>query len=264
MQFIQLFILLFIAGYVVQQSKIQALVANRKNRKVILDTCALIDGRILELNKAGFVPDQLIIPEFIVHELQLLADGTDSHKRSRARYGLDVVHQLQEDTEATVVIDKTPIPDIHAIDDKLIALAVKLRAPLYTTDYNLGKVAEIQDVKVLNVNELAGALRPTALPGETKNIKIIQKGSGPKQGIGYLEDGTLIVVEEAASLTGKTVEVEITKTHQTSSGKMLFGDLVPVKSLSPHKQSAVSAQSAPRLAARRQSRQIVTRLKKGR
>lgn len=252
MEFLQLLILLFIAAYLVKATDVRGRIASRKSRKVILDTCALIDGRITELNKAGFVPEQLIIPEFIVHELQLLADGIDSHKRARARFGLDIVHELQADAESTVIIDKTPIPEKHAIDDKLVALAKLLGAPLYTTDYNLGKVAEIEGVKVLNVNELAGALRPTALPGETRSIKILQKGSSPKQGVGYLEDGTLIVVEDAVSFIGKTVEVEITKTHQTSAGKMLFGDLV---------RKPVKRNERQRVTAQRPSRQLASRMK---
>lgn len=192
---------------------------------MILDTCALIDGRITELSHSGFVPDELVVPEFIVHELQMLADGSDAHKRERARFGLDVVQELQDSRNCTVIIDHTLIPERQATDDKLVALAKRLDAPLYTTDYNLGKVAEIEGVKVLNVNELAQHLRPTALPGEQKTVKIIQKGSNASQGVGYLDDGTMVVVEGAAKFTGKTVSAEITRTHQTVAGKMLFGEL---------------------------------------
>ena len=255
---LQLLLLLFIASMVWQQYSGKNLLPTKKNRKVILDTCALIDGRIVELSKAGFVPDELIVPEFILHELQLLADGVDAHKRSRARFGLDIVHELQSEEGFTVVIDRTNIPEKHAIDDKLVALAKKLGAPLYTTDYNLGKVAEIEGVKVLNVNELAQHLRPTALPGETKLVKIVQKGSGPKQGAGYMEDGTLIIVEEAAKFVGKTVEIEITKTHQTSAGKMLFGELVRP----PAPRPAENKTAGPRLAAQRSSRSLASRLKR--
>jgi len=269
--FIQLLLLIAIAAMLFKEQAGKTLLPGKKGRRVILDTCALIDGRIVELSKAGFVPDELIIPEFIVHELQLLADGADSHKRTRARFGLDIVHELQQEEGFNVVIDRTAIPEKHAIDDKLIALAKKLDTPLYTTDYNLGKVADIEGVKVLNVNELAQQLRPTALPGETKSVKIVQKGSSPKQGAGYLEDGTLIIIEDAAQFVGKQVEVEITKTHQTSSGKMLFGEIVqsssrrkPARTPAPEQANKASEQrpaykaalgrARPRLAARRSGR----------
>jgi len=152
-----------------------------KNRKIILDTCALIDGRILELSKSGFVPDELIIPEFIIHELQMLADGSDSRKRSRARYGLDVVKELQNSPNCKVIINKTEIKGEIQTDDKLVKLAKKLNLALYTTDYNLNKVAEISGVTVLNVNELAQQLRPEILPGEQESIKLVQKGSSQSQ-----------------------------------------------------------------------------------
>ncbi len=227
--------------------------SKKKDRKVILDTCALIDGRIVELAKTGFVPGELVIPEFIVHELQLLADGSDAHKRTRARFGLDIVQELQQDNNSMVVIDRTKLPGKHAVDDKLVALAKKLHVPLYTTDYNLNKVAEIEGVKVLNVNELAQQLRPTVLPGEVRTVKIVQKGNNPGQGAGYLEDGTLLVVENGAQYVGKTVKVEITKTHQTASGKMLFGELVATKRRA---QTTVSHSAA------RQVRSLASRLKR--
>jgi uncharacterized protein YacL len=234
-------------------------VRKRTARKLILDTCALIDGRIVELARAGFVPEQLIIPEFIIHELQLLADGSDAHKRDRARYGLDVVQELQDNKNCTVVIDHSTIPEKHATDDKLVALAKKMRVPLYTTDFNLNKVAEIEGVKVLNVNELAGALRPSALPGEKKTVKILQKGSNPRQGVGYLEDGTMLVVEDAANLMGKTVQVEITRMHQTVSGKMLFSELVKPPA---SQRTKPTPNSGPRLAARKPTSSLASRMKR--
>jgi len=200
--------------------------ANKSLTKVILDTCALIDGRIIELTNTGFVPDQLIVPEFIVTELQMLADGSDSHKRERARFGLDVVKELQQSKNCTVVIDNSFLNDSMPTDDKLVALATKLNCSLYTTDYNLNKVADIKGVKVLNVNELAQQLRPVVLPGENKHIKILQKGSNPSQGVGYLDDGTMIVIENGASHMGKTVEVEIERSFQTVAGKMLFAQII--------------------------------------
>jgi uncharacterized protein YacL len=196
------------------------------SRKVILDTCALIDGRILELSKSGFIPDQLIIPEFIVHELQMLADGSDSRKRARARYGLDVIKELQASPNSKVIINKMLIGENMPTDDKLVKLAKKLNIPLYTTDYNLNKVAEISGVSVLNVNELAQQLRPEVLPGEHQSIKLVQKGSNQSQAVGYLDDGTMVVVNNAFKLIGKTVQVEISRSLQTAAGKMLFAELV--------------------------------------
>lgn len=199
-------------------------VSKAQSRRMILDSCALIDGRILDLSNAGFVPTTLIVPEFVLHELQMLADGTDSHKRDRARFGLDVVHRLQENNNCVVSIDSTSI-DKALTDDMLVALAERLNAPLYTTDYNLSKVAEIKGVRVLNVNELAQSLRPSALPGERKTVTILQKGSNPNQGVGYLEDGTMVVVENAAKYKGKKLDITVTRVHQTISGKMMFGEI---------------------------------------
>lgn len=199
--------------------------AAKKSRKLVLDSCALIDGRIIDLAQSGFVHDELIVPEFVLHELQMLADGGDAHKRERARYGLDVVQQLQDNKICTVTIDHS-ISRAGLTDDKLVELALAKSADLYTTDYNLQKLAEIKDVRVLNVNDLAQKLRPTALPGEKKRIKIVQKGSNPKQGVGYLDDGTMIVVDNAVRLISRMVEVEVTRVHQTVAGKMIFADLI--------------------------------------
>jgi uncharacterized protein YacL len=196
-----------------------------KERKLILDSCALIDGRIVEIVRAGFVAEELVIPQFILNELQLLADGNDSHKRERARYGLDIAHDLQDSAPMKVTIDRTVLPNITTTDDKLVELAKKLSAQLYTTDYNLSKVAAVEGVQVLNVNELAQALRPITLPGETLTIKIIQKGSNREQGVGYLDDGTMIVIEGGARYVGREMPVTVTRMHQTVAGKMVFGQI---------------------------------------
>lgn len=198
----------------------------RNSKKLILDSCALIDGRITELVSAGFVHGELVVPRFILKELQLLADGHDSQKRERARFGLDVAKQLQENKNCKVTINPQEFSGVKATDDKLVLLAKKLSADLYTTDYNLNKVATVEGVKVLNINELALSMRPLILPGEKKKVKIVQKGSGRGQGVGYLEDGTMVVVENAIKLIGKTVEVEVARYHQTESGKMIFANLV--------------------------------------
>lgn len=196
-----------------------------KHRKLVLDSCALIDGRIVEIVRAGFVADELVIPQFILNELQLLADGNDSHKRERARYGLDIAHELQDSAPMRVTIERTVFQGINATDDKLVALAKKIKGQLYTTDYNLGKVAAVEGVQVLNVNELAQSLRPITLPGETLTIKIIQKGSNRDQGVGYLDDGTMIVIEGGARFVGRSMPVTVTRMHQTVAGKMVFGQV---------------------------------------
>jgi uncharacterized protein YacL len=196
-----------------------------KRRPVILDSCALIDGRIAEIVRTGFVDNDLVIPQFILNELQLLADGNDSHKRERARYGLDIAHELQDSAPMKVVVDRTALVGIDTTDDKLVALARKLSAQLYTTDYNLAKVAAVEGVQVLNVNELSHSLRPITLPGETLNIKIIQKGSNRDQGVGYLDDGTMIVIEGGSRYVGREVPVSVTRMHQTVAGKMVFGQV---------------------------------------
>lgn len=194
-------------------------------KKMILDSCALIDGRIIEVVSAGFAPALLIVPKFVLRELQLLADGSDSQKRERARFGLDVVKRLQENNNCQVIIHQDEIKDVQKTDDKLVNLAKKTGADLYTTDYNLSKVATVEGVRVMNINELAMNMRPVALPGEIKKVKIVQKGSNKNQGVGYLDDGTMVVVENAQNRLGSLVEVEISRYHQTESGKMLFGSM---------------------------------------
>jgi rRNA-processing protein FCF1 len=196
-----------------------------RRRKIILDSCALIDGRVVEIVRSGFIADELLVPQFVLNELQLLADGSDTHKRERARFGLDVARELQELAPNDVTIDRDMILNVPTTDDKLLVLTKKRKAQLYTTDYNLAKVAAVEGVAVLNVNELAQSLRPVTLPGETLSIKIIQKGTNRDQGVGYLDDGTMIVVDGAARLVGKSVPVTVSRMHQTVAGKMVFGQV---------------------------------------
>lgn len=237
---LEILILLGVILLVLEQKKAGVLpfLGRAKHRKLILDSCALIDGRIAEIVRNGFLADQLIIPQFVLNELQLLADGNDSHKRERARYGLDIAHELQDSAPMEVVIDRTVLPGIETTDDKLVELAKQLNAHLYTTDYNLSKVAAVEGVKVLNVNELAQSLRPITLPGETLNIKILQKGSNRDQGVGYLDDGTMIVIEGGARSLGRVVPVTVTRMHQTVAGKMVFGQ---VKDARPHNEPHIKA-----------------------
>jgi uncharacterized protein YacL len=219
-----LLLLVIIGLMVVQQPGRIGTLLNRR-RKIILDSCALIDGRVVEIVRSGFIADLLLIPQFVLNELQLLADGSDAHKRERARFGLDVARELQELAPGRVSIDRDMILAVPTTDDKLLILTKKRKAQLYTTDYNLAKVAAVEGVPVLNVNELAQSLRPVTLPGETLSIKIIQKGTNRDQGVGYLDDGTMIVVDGASKLVGRTVPVTVSRMHQTVAGKMVFGQV---------------------------------------
>jgi len=223
----QIVLLLIVIGLLLTRKTAQNIGQSfaKPQQKIILDSCALIDGRITAITDAGFGAEELIVPQFIIHELQMLADGRDSHKRERARFGLDVAAQLQNNELLSVTIDQTRFDDIKATDDKLVALAKKLNARLYTTDFNLNKVAALSSVQVLNVNELAQSLRPEILPGEIKQIKLIQKGQGRDQAVGYLDDGTMVVVDKAHRLIGKTVTIAVERMHQTVAGKMVFAHL---------------------------------------
>lgn len=240
MEVIQLLLLVAIVGLLVAARTNKGFALFQKQHRIILDSCALIDGRIAEIVRTGFVHSELVIPQFILSELQLLADGNDSHKRERARYGLDIAHELQDSAPTKVVIDRTLLPGVTATDDKLVALAKKSGAQLYTTDYNLSKVAAVEGVQVLNVNELSHSLRPITLPGESLNIKIVQKGSSRDQGVGYLEDGTMIVIENAARYVGRTVPVSVTRMHQTVAGKMVFGQVKEQRRAAPTSRSTAS------------------------
>ncbi len=201
------------------------LLSSRKPRvtnRVLLDTSALMDGRVVEVVKSGFVPGELLIPRFVIAEMQLLADKSDHLKRERARYGLQVVQDLQDSRNAEVRVVSDDIKDEPGVDEKLVKLAKKTGSMLYTTDYNLLKVAEIEGVRVLNINELAQNLRPSRLPGEVAEIKIVQKGQDKSQGVGYLDDGTMVVVERGGSSLGKVIKVEFTRNLQTAAGRMMF------------------------------------------
>lgn len=193
----------------------------KSQKGIILDSCALIDGRILEVVKAGFVHESMIVPQFVLRELQMLADGSDNHKRARARHGLEVSEELRALLGKKFIID-TSVHTSTTTDDNLLLLAKKLSSRLCTTDYNLNKVAASEGVVVLNVNELARAMRPTLLPGEEQEVKIIQKGEGKNQGVGYLEDGAMVVVDGAAKLVGTKQIVVIERSLQTVAGKMSF------------------------------------------
>lgn len=195
-----------------------------EKRKIYVDTSALIDGRIISVAKAGFLGDDLIIPRSVIHELQLLADGKDSEKRARARFGLDNVNELERVILTNVTIKQDAL-DRTPVDDRLIDLAKQNHGLILTTDFNLNKVATAEGIDVLNVNDLALSLRTEFLPGDKFNLRITDAGSNPKQGVGHLPDGTMVVVDNASNRIGKDVEVEFVRFLQTSAGRMMFAKI---------------------------------------
>lgn len=202
------------------KSKATSLISSGR-RKVYVDTSALIDGRILSIAQTGFISDDLIIPRSVIRELQLLADGKDSEKRTRARYGMDIVNELERVVYCNVEILQDDL-DRTAVDERLLQLAKENGGMILTTDFNLGKVAATENVEVLNVNDLALVLRSEYLPGEKARLKITGQGSGPSQGVGHLNDGTMVVVDNAANRVGEEIEVTFIRFLQTSAGGMLF------------------------------------------
>jgi uncharacterized protein YacL len=194
-------------------------------RPKILDTSAIIDGRISMAAAKGFIEGDLIIPGFVLEELQSIADSGEPGKRARGRRGLDTVRSLQEGGGRVTIIERD-FPSVSEVDAKLIKLAKELRACILTTDYNLDKVSQIQGVEVLNVNELAHSLKATVLPGESLGVRVLREGKEEDQGVAYLDDGTMVVIEGGRSRVGEEVEVEVTSVLQNPSGKMVFTRLV--------------------------------------
>jgi uncharacterized protein YacL len=191
----------------------------------ILDTSAIIDGRIGDIAETGFLEGTLIVPEFVLRELQMVADSSDSSKRQRGRRGLDVLQRMRENAQITVQIVEEDYPQVKEVDLKLIELAKHLEAKIVTSDFNLNKVAQVRGVGVLNINDLANSLRPVVLPGEKMRIVVMKEGKEYDQGVGYLDDGTMVVVDHARRLIGRSVEIAVTSVLQTTSGKMIFGRL---------------------------------------
>lgn len=191
----------------------------------IIDTSVIIDGRIVDVCEAGFIEGTFIIPQFILQELQHIADSTDSLRRAKGRRGLDMLHKIQKINNITVKIIDEDFPKIREVDAKLVALARVLGAKIITNDFNLNKVAELQGVTVLNLNELANALKPVVLPGETMNIFIAKEGKESSQGVGYLDDGTMVVVDNARKKINQQLNVVVTSVLQTTAGRMIFARL---------------------------------------
>ena len=191
----------------------------------VLDTSAIIDGRIYDICKTGFVEGTLIVPAFVLKELRHIADSADALKRNRGRRGLDIIKDMQTNLSQPVVVEERDYDEVDEVDVKLLRLAVDVGGVLVTTDYNLNKVASVQSLQVLNINELANAIRPVLLPGEELRLSIVREGKEPGQGVGYLEDGTMVIVDSARRKIGETVDIVVTSALQTAAGRMIFAKL---------------------------------------
>ncbi len=190
--------------------------------QILLDTSAIIDGRIADITQTGFVSGALVVPRFVLNELQRIADSADTMRRNRGRRGLEMLNRLQKDATVPIEITDADVEDVVEVDGKLVKMARNLHCPIITNDFNLNRVAELQGVKVLNINELANAVKPVLLPGEDIYIKIMQDGKELGQGVGYLDDGTMIVVEGGRQFMSMTIEVTVTRVLQTVAGRMIF------------------------------------------
>lgn len=197
-------------------------IASQNNGDKVLDTSVIIDGRIADICDTGFIEGTFIIPQFILQELRHIADSSDPLKRGRGRRGLDVLNRIQKQNNLEVKIIDQDYPKIQEVDAKLIALAKEIQAKIITNDFNLNKVAELQGIPVLNINQLFNALKPVVLPGEVMNVKILKEGKESGQGVAYLDDGTMVVVDNARRFMGKNVEVSVTSVLQTTAGRMIF------------------------------------------
>jgi uncharacterized protein YacL len=197
--------------------------AGPQRRYKILDTSVIIDGRIADICETGFLDGTLVIPQFVLKELQLVADSSDSLKRNRGRRGLDILQKIQKMAGLEVTVSDVDFPDVREVDSKLIELARTLHGKIVTNDFNLNKVAQLRGVEVLNINELANSLKPVVLPGEFMKVFILKEGKEYNQGVAYLDDGTMVVVDNARKLIGRTIDVVVTSVLQTTAGKMIFG-----------------------------------------
>ena len=214
--------------------------AGPRKRYKVLDTSVIIDGRIADICETGFMDGTLVIPQFVLKELQLVADSSDSMKRIRGRRGLDILQKIQKMSGVDVTISDMDFPEVREVDLKLIELARALQGKIVTNDFNLNKVAQLRGVEVLNINELANSLKPVVLPGEIMKVFILKEGKEYTQGVAYLDDGTMVVVDNARKMIGRTIDVVVTSVLQTTAGKMIFGRFI---------DAAVAAQAGPVAAA---------------
>ncbi|MFQ3639987.1 MAG: PIN domain-containing protein, partial [Chloracidobacterium sp.] len=200
--------------------------ADGRPLNLVLDTSVIIDGRIADIAETGFLGERLIIAQFVLRELQHVADSAEATKRNRGRRGLDILQRLQKNKKLDTIITDMDFPNVREVDLKLIELAKQLDAKIVTNDFNLNKVAQLRGVLVLNINELANALRPVVLPGETMQVFILKEGKEYNQGVAYLDDGTMVVVDNARRQIGRAVDISVTSVLQTTAGKMIFGKLI--------------------------------------
>ena len=195
---------------------------SQNGRNILMDTSVIIDGRIADIARTGFVQGPMLVPAFVLIELQHIADSADPLRRRRGRRGLDILNRLQKDNTIPLRITDLDVEGVREVDDKLVILAKQLKSPILTNDYNLNRVAELQGVMVLNINELANAVKAVYLPGETMDVQVIQEGKEVGQGVGYLDDGTMVVVEDGKDNINTTIPVTVTKVLQTAAGRMIF------------------------------------------
>jgi len=191
-------------------------------RFILLDTSVIIDGRIADISQTGFLSDTILVPRFVLSEVQHIADSSDVLRRNRGRRGLDILNKLQKDSLAPIRVTDMDVEDVREVDNKLVILAKRLKCPILTNDFNLNRVAELQGVRVLNINELANAVKTVFLPGENMQVHVIQEGKEIGQGVGYLDDGTMVVVEEGRRHINTRIQVTVTKVLQTAAGRMIF------------------------------------------
>jgi uncharacterized protein YacL len=216
----------------------------------VLDTSVIIDGRIADICETGFIDGTLVVPQFVLKELQLVADSSDSMKRNRGRRGLDILQKIQKMAGVDVIITDKDFPEVREVDLKLIELARTLGGKIVTNDFNLNKVAQLRGVEVLNINELANSLKPVVLPGEIMKVFILKEGKEYNQGVAYLDDGTMVVVDTARKLIGKTIDIVVTSVLQTTAGKMIFGRFIdPSAAAQTPAPAAVSRAQIPPAAA---------------
>ncbi|MCJ7694005.1 MAG: PIN domain nuclease [Anaerolineaceae bacterium] len=195
---------------------------NDGGRRILVDTSTIIDGRIADIAKTGFIPGTLLVPRFVLNELQYVSDSADAMRRQRGRRGMEILSELQKIEDLNVLISDIDVEGIREVDEKLVVLARQLRCSILTNDYNLNRIAEVQGVRVLNINELTNSVKAIILPGENFELKVIQEGKEPNQGVGYFDDGTMIVIENGQKYLNKTIKVTVTKVLQTSAGRMIF------------------------------------------
>ncbi|MGO9739645.1 MAG: PIN/TRAM domain-containing protein [Desulfomonilaceae bacterium] len=188
----------------------------------ILDTSVIIDGRIADICETGFLDGDLIIPQFVLQELQVIADSSESTKRTRGRRGLDILNKMKKQAYVKIIISESDYPSIKEVDQKLIQLAKQINCSIITNDFNLNKVAEVHSIQVLNINQLANALKPIVLPGETMRVQVIKEGKEPNQGVAYLDDGTMVVIDNGKKLMGRNIDATVTSVLQTTAGRMIF------------------------------------------